>query len=147
MKSIPKIFLDSSVIISAVLSPRGGSAELFRWGERKDAKLYVGSRVLQESQNGVQQKYPRALKTLLILLDSGNVETVPTPNEAQLALAVELVNYPPDARVLAEALMAQPDWFVTHDKEHLLKLRGAARLPFQVGTPGDFLQAFVERLN
>lgn len=147
MMSIPKIFLDTSVIVSAVLSSRGGAAEIFRMGESNTVKLYVGSQVLRESQSGVQRKFPRALKTLLILLDSGNVEIVPPPTEAQLTFAFELVSYPPDARVFAEALMAQPDWFVTHDKAHLLTLKDDTRLTFRIGTPGDFLQAYVGRLN
>jgi hypothetical protein len=38
----------------------------------------------------------------------------------------------------------QPDWFVTHDKEHFLKSRSTIKLPFEIGTPGDLIQRFKE---
>lgn len=44
-------------------------------------------------------------------------------------------------RVLAEALRAHPDWFVTRDKEHFLKNEELKeKLPFRLGTPGDLIQ-------
>ena len=39
-------------------------------------------------------------------------------------------------------MLANPDWFVTHDKEHFLKHRSRFDLPFEIGTPGDVLQRF-----
>jgi hypothetical protein len=53
-----------------------------------------------------------------------------------------MVAYPPDARVLAEAICAEPDWFVTHDKEHFFKAKKGINLSFEIGTPGDPLQKF-----
>ena len=43
--------------------------------------------------------------------------------------------------LLAEAIQAKPDWFVTHDKEHFLKSRYRDHLPFTIGTPGDLIQS------
>jgi predicted nucleic acid-binding protein len=51
------------------------------------------------------------------------------------------VQYLPDARVLAEAIQSDPDWFVTHDKMHFLRVQINADLPFKVGTPSDLLQS------
>jgi predicted nucleic acid-binding protein len=42
--------------------------------------------------------------------------------------------------VLAEAIQAQPDWFVTYDKDHFLKRLPEKSLHFKTGTPGDLLQ-------
>ena len=39
-------------------------------------------------------------------------------------------------------MLANPDWFGTHDKEHFLKHRSRFDLPFEIGTPGDVLQRF-----
>ncbi len=52
-----------------------------------------------------------------------------------------MVAYMPDARVLAEAIRAEPDWFVTHDKEHFLKAKKQINLSFTIGTPGDLIQS------
>ena len=53
-----------------------------------------------------------------------------------------MVAYVPDARVLAEAIRAKADWFVTHDKEHFLKAKATIHLPFEIGAPGNLLQKF-----
>ena len=50
------------------------------------------------------------------------------------------VAYEPDAYVLAEAVCSSADWFVTHDKEHFLKVRKKWDLPMKIGTPGDLIQ-------
>jgi hypothetical protein len=55
--------------------------------------------------------------------------------------ARSIIHYEPDAQVLAEAIGADPDWFVTHDQEHFLKNPTVSDLAFQIGTPGDLIQA------
>jgi hypothetical protein len=42
--------------------------------------------------------------------------------------------------VLAEAIQAQPDWFVTHDKDHFLMRLPEKSFHFKTGNPGDLLQ-------
>lgn len=61
-------------------------------------------------------------------------------------MARTFVGYLPDARVLAEAIQAKPDWFVTHDKEHFLRTQFDMDLPFRIGTPGDLLQTIKDDL-
>jgi hypothetical protein len=60
----------------------------------------------------------------------------------------ELTNHAGDARVVADAAGAKPDYLLTLDKEHLL---GNAKLrrqhPFPMGTPGDFLLWFRARVS
>ena len=54
-----------------------------------------------------------------------------------------------DARVLAEAWTCGMDYFVTLDKAHFLDNPGLVpeALPFQLGTPGDFLAWYRDRLR
>ena len=49
--------------------------------------------------------------------------------------------------MLAEAIRAKPDWFITHDKEHFLKGRGKFDLLFEMGTPGDLIQRFKDEFT
>jgi hypothetical protein len=51
------------------------------------------------------------------------------------------VAYEPDAYVLAEAISAEPDWFMTHDKTHFLIADPGPGLTFRIGTPGDLIRA------
>jgi hypothetical protein len=52
-----------------------------------------------------------------------------------------IVAYGPDGYVLAEAIGAEPDWFITRDKAHFLKSRPFPGLNMRIGTPGDMLEA------
>ena len=44
-----------------------------------------------------------------------------------------------DTQVLAEALGAGADFFITHDEAHFLRNPLIQTLPCRVGSPGDFL--------
>lgn len=52
----PKVFLDTSVIIAAVLSRTGGARELFYLGEAAILQPRVGENVLRECEAIVQRK-------------------------------------------------------------------------------------------
>jgi predicted nucleic acid-binding protein len=137
-----KIFLDPSVLFSAVLSQTGGARKLFHLAEAGLLQLIVGPTVLREADEVVRRKAPTSLPLLAQLLEAGQVETSSAPTSKQIESARSLVAYIPDARVLAEAIRAEVDWFVTHDKEHFLKSKKGITLSFEIGTPGDLLQRF-----
>ena len=137
-----KIFLDASVLFSAVLSQTGGARKLFHLAEAGLLQLIVGPTVLGEADEVVRRKAPVSLPLLAQLLEAGQVKTCLAPAPKQIESAQSMVAYAPDARVLAEAIRAEPDWFVTHDKEHFLKAKKGINLSFEIGTPGDLLQRF-----
>ncbi|MBI3340136.1 MAG: PIN domain-containing protein [Chloroflexi bacterium] len=138
----PKVFLDTSVVFAAVLSPTGGARKLFLMAEAGMLRLVVGPTVLVECDEVVRRKAPDSMPRLAQLLAAARVETSDSPTKSRIKTAESIVRYAPDARVLAEAIRAEPDWFVTHDKEHFLKSRGKFDLPFEIGTPGDLIQKF-----
>lgn len=113
---------------------------LFRLAETRFLRIVLGPSVIRETDEVVRRKVTASLPDLANLLASARVEQGPGARPTDLERALQLVNYPPDGRVLAEALRAQPDWFVTHDKEHFLKGKLKQHLPFQIGTPGDLIQ-------
>lgn len=137
-----KIFLDTSVLFSAVLSSTDGARKLFHLAEAGVLQLMVGPEVLREADEVVRRKVPASLPLLAQLLEAGQVKTCSTPTPKQTEAAKGMVAYTPDAHVLAEAICAEPDWFVTHDKEHFLKVKKEINLSFAIGTPGDLLQKF-----
>jgi len=140
----PRVFLDTSVLFAAVLSPGGGARKLMLLSEAGFIDLAAGPAVLAECDKVIRRKTADSLPLFARLLESARIEICTSPTRSQLKTARSLVHYLPDARVLAEALRARPDWFVTHDKVHFLKKQLDFDLPFTVGTPGDFLQAFRE---
>jgi predicted nucleic acid-binding protein len=138
------VFLDTSVIFAAVLSRTGGARKVFLLGEAGVLKLVIGPAVLRECDEVVRRKAPSSLSTLAQLLDIGRIEISPAPSKEIIEQAAALVEYGPDAHVLAEAMRAGPDWFVTHDKEHFLKKGKISGLAFRIGTPGDLLQSLID---
>ena len=147
MMNKPRVFLDTSVLFAAVLSAEGGSRLVLKLGEAGVISLWVGSRVLQEADGVVWRKAPQTRPLLALLLDRSGVTRGPEPDAAALAQAKAVVSYAPDAHILAEALSAEVDYFVTLDRQHFVDSPRSAVLPFPVGTPGDFLAWLRERLS
>jgi predicted nucleic acid-binding protein len=142
----PRVFLDTSVLFAAVLSPTGGARKLFHLAEAGVLRLMAGPTVLREADEVVRRKAMASLPVLAQLLDAGRVETSPAPTEIQVEDARQRVQYAPDATVLAEAIRAEPDWLVTHDKEHFLNEKLELKLAFAIGTPGDLIQSIKDGL-
>lgn len=137
-----RVFLDTSVVFAAILSPGGGARKLFLLAEAGVLRLVVGPTVLKECDEVIRRKAPGSSPKLAQLLAAAQTETSAPPSKRELKTAQSHVRYVPDAHVLAEAIRAKPDWFVTHDKEHFLKSRSKIKLPFEIGTPGDLIQRF-----
>ena len=142
-----RIFLDTSVIFAAVLSETGGARKLFQLGEAGLLQLIVGPNVLRECEEIARRKVPASLPRLAYLLELSLVEIAGKLSDGHLEQASTIVVYRPDAYVLAEAMGAQPDWFVTHDKAHFLNIDPAPHLAFRIGTSGDLIQALEDELT
>ena len=138
-RKIPEIFLDTSVIIAAVMSPTGGARLLFHLAHTDTVKMLVGSGVLSEAEEVMRRKAPELLGLLAQLLDEAGIEISKPPTDAQKKKAQTLLSYSPDAHVLAQAISAKPDWLVSHDKEHFIGNPSLDDLPFKIGTPGDVI--------
>jgi predicted nucleic acid-binding protein len=92
-------------------------------------------------------KAPEKLGQLVLLLHESSTQVVDVPSAQTVQESVELTGYVADAHVLAAAIDAGVDYFVTLDKQHFLdneQLKSAVSFP--VGTPGDFLAWFRSRL-
>ena len=147
MKRSHRIFLDTSVIFAAVLSESGGGRVLFRLGVAGVLQLIVGSNVLRECEEVVRLKTPVSLPTLAYLLELGMVEITTRSPDEFIEQAKAIVAYEPDAYVLAEAMSAEPDWFITHDKTHFLNANLSSSLSIRIGTPGDLFQALEDEFT
>ena len=142
-----RIFPDTSVLFAAVLSESGGARLVLSLGEAQAIHVYVGPQVLREADGVLARKAPDSRVRFALLLDRARVHVVPEPGAEALAQATALIPYAPDARVAAEAITAGVDYFVTLDKQHFVGNPRIGRLPFVVGTPGDFLAWFRNRLR
>ena len=129
-----RIFLDTSALFSAVLSETGGARQLLKLGEAGIITLWVGPTVLAEMDAVVNRKSPDSKGILALLLDRAGVQIGTLPEPTDQARARAAVAYAPDAGVVAEA-----DYLVSLDHQHLVGNPKAQALPFPVGAPGDCL--------
>lgn len=132
-----KVFLDSSVIIAGLASPRGGSREILNLVELKILRGVISETVVREVSRNIEKKLPQCLPQYYQLFRSLPF-LMAEPTEPCLFRARELINQA-DSLILAAALEAQVEWLISLDK-HFLNL-AADRLPFKVVTPRDFLFA------
>ena len=87
----------------------------------------------------MKRKAPHLIGLFAQLCAEANVETAQEPDKGYLEQARSLIDYAPDANVLAQAFSANPDWLVSHDKEHFIGNPALGDLPFKIGTPGDII--------
>ncbi len=123
----PKLSLDASLIIAALLSdnPASPGRRLFKMGEVGLISLWVSGHTLRETEGVLQRltgdDYPRFKIILAENLVLANIATTADPDEATIQMCAGLTNYRPDAKVLAAAIERDCEVLVTYDKEHLLK--------------------------
>ena len=137
-----RVFLDTNVLFAAILSETGGSRLILKLGEACAIRLFVGPRVLQEAEGVLVRNADQHKGLFALLLDRANVVVGPSPDDKVLEQASGIVDYAPDAHVLAEAIAAGSDYFVSLDRKHLVDNPRAPLAPFPIGTPGDFLAWF-----
>ena len=92
-------------------------------------QLVISRSAVRECDAVVRRKAAGSLPLLAQLLEAATIQTSDVPTQKSIAAARAYVRHDGDARILAEAILAKPDWFVTHDEEHFLELRGAVKNP------------------
>jgi predicted nucleic acid-binding protein len=142
-----RVFLDTSALFAAVLSATGGARAILKLGESRAIRVWVGPAVLREADEVFRRKAPDLLPLLAALLHQAQTQVGPTATAEQQARAAALVDYAPDAQIVAEALACQADCLVTHDQEHLLRNPRLESQLCKVGTPGDCLAWLRQRLT
>lgn len=142
-----RVFLDTSALFSGIWSSEGGARMILKLGESGIINLRVSQQVLTEIEGVIRKKAPQELGTLALLLERSNIDIVSGITKDKLTKSSMVVNHPGDAKIIAAAWSSGVDYFITLDQVHFLKNRKLRKLlPFNVGTPGDFLSWFREQL-
>src|SRR4051794_16164193 len=130
---------DSSVLISAFLTPNGPSGQLIDAAERGDFVLCLSRAILAETaatligKAKLQARYGYSLDAVHQFSDSLIAATHLVGNLPDLAGAVP--NDPKDDPIIATAVAAGADYLVTGDRAHLLPI-GAYRGVRIIGVRG-----------
>lgn len=113
------VFVDSSVLFSAMISATGYARDLIRLAIRGDVILCVSTYVLKEVADNLAKKSPAAATRFELVLQEIEWQMAEPSREEVLAAASYTVLK--DAPVVAAAQKANCDYLVTYDRKHLLE--------------------------
>jgi len=145
MVSKPKlrVFLDSNVIFSGLYSPRGAPGAILEHFIRGNISVVISQQVLEEVIRTLKEKLPEALPALKRLLVSSPPEIGAAPTMEEVKRRAKKLHLA-DAAILAAAVAAQPDYFITGDKHVIGNPDIAEESGLHIVTPAQFLR-FLER--
>lgn len=127
-----RVFVDSSVLFSAVNSVSGGSSKLFT---QKNIELVTSPVVLAEVERNVRKKLLSYHLKRFFMLTSKLKILSQTPNR-KLIKRVKRVIVDKDAVILSEAVQAKTDILVTLDRKHFFTPKVIQFMkPKKVATP------------
>jgi putative PIN family toxin of toxin-antitoxin system len=132
--------LDSSVLISAFLTPRGVPDRVLDAAERGDFILCLSAEILAETATALlanpklQARYGYDQAAVEAFCDGF---TAAAEMARDLPILQAVPNDPKDNMVIATAVAAKAGYLVTGDRKHLLPLGGYETI--RIVTPREFL--------
>lgn len=131
-------FLDTSVILSGLASPTGGSSALFQASKHKQILLLTTPYVLEEAVSHLD-KLSLEPSSLKALMESSIITLVSNPTEQMMKKCTPLTADPDDIHVIAGAVASGADVLFSLDKKHIVtqKVRRSLK-PMRVFTPKQF---------
>ena len=125
-------------MFSGIYSERGAPARLVDGLSLGVLTVVVSREVLDEVVRNFVAKAPGLLASLDLLLNSAALEIVEDPSPADVARWRPSLRLG-DATILAAAVSAQPDYFVTGDRHFLDNPTVAQKSGLRILTPSQFL--------
>jgi len=139
-KRIVRVFLDSNVILSGLLSEKGAPRTIldllplelpFLVGSTGRYNLIEIERNLKKKMPGVLSVYKRYFPKL-------NLKIIPLPRPEEIRdFSGRIVNK--DVPVLVSTIRSKADFLVTGDKQHFQKLKSPGDYSFKIVTPSEFI--------
>lgn len=142
-KSKPRVFLDSNVIFSGLYSPEGAPGIILAHFVRGSISVVVSPQILEEMIRTVKEKLPGSLPALRRLLVNTPVEVAPDPELSDIKHWTKKLHLG-DAAILAAAITAQPDYFITGDRHFIDNPDIVKEAGLAIVTPAQFLKV-IER--
>lgn len=135
-----KVFLDSSVVVAALISSQGGSAKIFSLCEAGVLRGYISNDVVEEVQTVIDRKIPELGKYFSQLIKISKIKLAKNPSSETKKMAKNWISDPNDVAILAAAKEAEVDYLITLDVRHFIKDRQVAiKSGLKIVTPAEFL--------
>ena len=142
-----KIFLDSNVILSGLLSDKGAPRIIF---DILSINLplvtaLTGRYNIIEVERTIQKKLPALLPIYKSYFRKAPIGIVPLPSAEEIKLFEGIINEK-DAPVLASAAKGKVSFLLTGDKKHFGKLKKFSACTFVIVSPSEFLDDILPEL-
>lgn len=138
MRNIPKVFLDTSALLSGLNSPLGASGFILALFKLGKITIVISPEVIKEAENVISKKFPLLRVQFLDFLASHPIITLRlTVKEIRRAYAVCPSE---DAPILAGAIKSKADFLITLDKKFQVLIRG--RIGPQILLPSEFVREY-----
>lgn len=125
-----KLFIDSSVLIAAAISPTGSARDLITSAIQGAFTIILSDLVLEEIVRNLSNKAPSALPALQLFLEALNPEVV-SPSKSLVLKAAKVVDLK-DAPIVAGAVSGKADYLVSYDQKHLLRHKDEIQANFKI---------------
>jgi len=137
-----RVVVDTSVLFSAVRSPRGFARDLLNAGIDGDVDLIISDVILVETTRNLNKKGTAAELAFfgdLVTFDAVRLVSHAPELVARVALSVE----PKDAPIVAAAITAEASMLATYDRRHLLSRADEIKRLFDIAvmTPEAILSS------
>jgi predicted nucleic acid-binding protein len=146
-KKVVRVFLDSNVILSGLLSERGAPRiilDLLSLG----LPFLIGSTGrynLIEIERNLKKKMPSLFLLYKTYLPRLNLRVIPLPPpEEVMDFSGQIAEK--DVPVLISAIRSKADFLVTGDKQHFEKMKELDKYPFHVVTPTEFIDSILPEI-
>ena len=146
-KKVVRVFLDSNVILTGLLSERGAPRILLDLLSLR-LPLLIGSTGrynLIEIERNLKKKMPRLLFLYKAYLPKLNLKVIPLPRPEDIRdFSGQIAEK--DIPVLISAIRSKADFLVTGDKQHFGKMKELDKYPFHVLTPSEFIDSILPEI-
>jgi predicted nucleic acid-binding protein len=143
-KKVVRVFLDSNVILSGLLSERGAPRILLDLLSLRLPFLIgsTGRYNLIEIERNLKKKMPSLLPLFKAYLLKLNLKVIPLPRPKDVrGFSGQIAEK--DIPVLISAIGSKADFLLTGDKHHFGKMKEPDEYPLRVVTPSEFIDSIL----
>jgi len=140
-KRVVKVFLDSNVIISGLISDKSAPRLILDLlcHDLPFMHAATGRYNLEEIERTITRKLPAARPVLHDFMSRLKIEIIPLPAGEKLEKYRGVIA-DEDLPVLVSAIECGVDYLVTGDKKHFGGLRGRKDIPLKICSPSEFVE-------
>jgi putative PIN family toxin of toxin-antitoxin system len=141
-----RVFLDTNVIFSGLYSSRRAPGTILQYFIEGRISVVVSQQVLEEVIRIIKEKLPESLPALKRFLVNVPPEVGVDPSLDEIHYWTKII-HPADAVILAAAIAAKPDYFITSDNHFLENHTFMEEAGLNIVTPAQFLKLLERDIN